>query len=272
MTDLFFYLSKLLWFIVQPDHLLLLMLTLGLFLWKKALGVFLVWCSVLLTIVVSQYPVANHALEPLESYFSKPNLSSLEQPLAGIIVLGGGEDAELSGIHGSNEFNSGAERLMVLPALMLRNPKLQVIYTGGSGSIFRPGYRGADVAQNWLSEQGLAGRLIIERDSRNTYQNALYTRELINELGADSQGSWLLITSAFHMPRSVGVFRKAGIDVVPYPVDYRVAENRWRPSLNRNMADLNLAVREWIGLLAYYYTDKTDQILPLPSKMNVLTE
>lgn len=265
---MFFYLSKILWFIVQPDHLLLLLLLIGLILWRRAIGVFLVWSSVVTLLIISQYPVANHLLLPLEQAFPKPSFEQIERPLAGIIVLSGGENPELSALHQSAEVNAAAERLMSLPALMLRYPDLKVIYTGGTGSLIRPEYRAADVAKRWLTEQGLAGQLIVERDSRNTHQNALYSREIIAELGAEADGQWLLITSAFHMPRSVGVFRQAGIDVLPYPVDFRVSKNRWRPNLNQNMHDLNTAVREWIGLVAYHYTDRTDELLPTHKQSN----
>ena len=263
MTDLFFYLSKIFWAIVQPDHFLLLMLVFGLLLWRRALGVFLVWSSVLCMGVIALFPVANYLLEPLEQRFPKPVLTQ-EGPIAGIIVLGGGEDAELTSLHRMPQFNQAAERLMVVPALMLRYPQLKVIFTGGSGSLSRPDYRGGDVAQQWLADQGLSARLIVERDSRNTFQNAIYTRELIEEMEVKPEGRWLLVTSAFHIPRSVGVFRQVGIDVIPYPVDYRVAENRIRINLNTNMGELNTAIREWIGLAAYHLTDKTAEWLPKP--------
>ncbi|MAY43049.1 MULTISPECIES: YdcF family protein [unclassified Neptuniibacter] len=263
MTDLFFYLSKIFWAIVQPDHFLLLMLVFGLLLWRRALGVFLVWSSVLCMGVIALFPVANYLLEPLEQLFPKPVLTQ-EEPIAGIIVLGGGEEAELSSLHRMPQFNRSAERLMVVPSLMLRYPQLKVIFTGGSGSLSRPNYRGGDVAQQWLADQGLSARLIVERDSRNTFQNAIYTREIIEEMEVAPEGKWLLVTSAFHLPRSVGVFRQVGIEVIPYPVDYMVAENRLRINMNDNMSDLNIAVREWIGLAAYYLTDKTPEWLPKP--------
>ncbi|WP_420554521.1 YdcF family protein [Neptuniibacter marinus] len=270
MTDLFFYLSKIFWLIVQPDHFLLLVLLIGLLRWRRASSVVMVWGSVLALLCLSVFPAANYLLEPLEQRFPQPDLTQIETPIAGIIVLGGGEEAELSAVHDMPQFNSAAERLMVLPALMLRYPQAKVIFTGGSGSLLKPQYRGGDVAKQWLTEQGLGARLIVERDSRNTFQNAMYSREIIDELKQNDQendlasGKWLLVTSAFHMPRSVGVYRQAGIDVIPYPVDYRQFNNQIQLGLNANMSELNVAVREWIGLAAYYLTDKTAVLLPKP--------
>ncbi|WP_286236739.1 YdcF family protein [Neptuniibacter halophilus] len=264
MTDLFFSLSKLFWIIVQPDHFLLLMLLLGLLLWRRVLGVILVWGSVLLMLLISAFPLGNYLLEPLEQRFPKTDLEQLEAPVAGIIVLGGGEDAERSVLSDQPQFNDAAERLMSAPALWKRYPQATLIFSGGSGSLLRPEYRGADVAKQWLDEQGIESRVLFDRDSRNTWQNALYTKELIREMEPAPEGKWLLVTSAFHMPRSMGLYRQAGIDVLPYPVDYRVSENRFSPNLNSNMADLNTAVREWIGLAAYYLTGKTAEWLPGP--------
>lgn len=264
MTDLFFYLSKIFWVVVQPDHFLLLILILGLLLRRTFFGTLCVSVSVISLLAITAFPLANFLLQPLEQRFAQPKLSEISEPIAGVIVLGGGEDAELSALHGSPQFNQGAERLMVVPQLMLRYPQINVIFTGGSGSLAKPEYRGGDVAQQWLTQQGLGARSIIERDARNTFQNALYTRELISEMETPPVGKWLLITSAFHMPRSVGAYRKVGIEVIPYPVDFRVAENRIRLNLNANMSELNVAVREWIGLAAYYLSEKTTEFLPAP--------
>jgi len=264
MADQFFLLSKILWFVAQPDHLLLLMLLFGLFLWRRTLGVLLVWTSVLAMLTISVYPVANYLLEPLEQRFPQPVLSEIKEPIAGIIVLGGGENAEMSSRKQWPEFNQAADRMMALPGLMLRYPSAKVIFTGGSGSILAPEFRGGDVAEQWLHQQGMGSRVTIERDSRNTFQNAIYTKDLIANADGKVEGKWLLVTSAFHMPRSVGVYRKAGIDVIPFPVDYRASTMRFDPGLNKNMNGLSTAVKEWIGLLAYHYTEKTDVLFPAP--------
>ena len=84
-------------------------------------------------------------------------------------------------------------------------------------------------------------------------------------MGGVPEGQWLLVTSAFHMPRSVGIYRKQGWNVIPYPVDhYSTTEIGLKldPKLWRNLRDLNTAMREWIGLVVYYLTGKTDQLLP----------
>lgn len=262
MSDLFFYLSKIFWILAQPDHFLLLLLLLGLLQIRRRVGKLLVTLVLVSFISVAMFPMGNLLLQPLESQFPQPQLPT---QINGVIVLGGGEDAELTALHGQASFGDGAERLMVVPELLHRYPNAKVIFTGGSGSVLRPDYRGGDVAHKWLAAQGIEEQVIIERDSRNTFQNALLTRELLREMNLPEE-NWLLVTSAFHMPRSMGVFRHAGLEPIAYPVDYRAAENRFRPNLTRNMQELNTAVREWIGLYVYYFTGKTPVLLPAPAQ------
>ena len=106
-------------------------------------------------------------------------------------------------------------------------------------------------------------RLVLENRSRNTYENAVFTREMVEPQPGET---WLLVTSAFHMPRSVGLFRKAGFDVTPWPADYRTAGTERIGPAQDNVADslqnLSVATREWIGLVAYRVTGRIDSILP----------
>lgn len=257
MQDLFFYLSKVFWALASPDHFLLLLILIGLLLvWAgRRSGLWLSLVSVLLMLIVAVFPVGNFLLAPLEQRIPK---KELPDHVAGVIILGGAEEATLSAMHKQPHMNSAAERIMVLPVLAKRYPDVPMVITGGSGSILYHHYRGADAVAQWADQIGLADRLRVERQARNTFENAIYTGELVDK----NTGPWLLVTSAFHMPRSVGIFRKQGWDVAPYAVDYRVSNNTFSVQFWLNMRDLSTAVREWIGLLAYYLTGKTDQLLP----------
>jgi uncharacterized SAM-binding protein YcdF (DUF218 family) len=155
-------------------------------------------------------------------------------------------------------------------AVMLarRYPQARVVFTGGSASL-RPerGVTEADAARAFLLAMGLAPeRLLFESRSRNTEENARFTRELVKPKAGEA---WLLVTSAAHLPRAVGLFRKAGFAVVPWPSDY-VTRGKpvdyLRPSVTAGsgIARLDGAVREWIGLIAYRMTGKIDHLLPAP--------
>jgi uncharacterized SAM-binding protein YcdF (DUF218 family) len=105
----------------------------------------------------------------------------------------------------------------------------------------------------------------MERRSRNTQENAEFSKAL----AAPKSGErWLLVTSAYHMPRSVGVFRKAGFAVEPYPVDWRVGgpADRWRfrTFAIDGLANLDAGTREWMGLVAYRISGKTSEFFPGP--------
>lgn len=261
----FFSLSKIFWFFAAPDHLMVFMLIFAIFAlwvgWRK-LGATLLTVNLLLWIALIFMPLGDALLRPLESRFPQPDLSQLE--VEGVIVLGGGELAEESVVWGVPQFNAAAERVMAIPALARELPAANIVFTGGSGSALRPDFKGADAVETYLQQLGIRDRVMLESDSRNTYENALFSAKL---LGGVPKGNWLLVTSAYHMPRSVGIFRKQGWNVIAFPVDYYSLTStglRNDPKLWQNLRDLHTAVREWIGLAVYYYTDKTSELLPGP--------
>ncbi|WP_261843532.1 YdcF family protein [Aliamphritea ceti] len=259
--DTFFNLSKIFWAVANPGNFIVLMLVVSmLFGWKK-----LTFLTVFSLMVLTVYPIGNLLLQPLESRFSQPE--KLPENIAGIIVLGGGEDAELTSIWGQPQFSEGADRVMTLPMMLKRFPDKPIIFTGGSGSVLKPEFRGADTVKAWLDEFSLAENIIYERQSRNTYENALFSGQVLPEAVSIDQGDgWLLVTSAFHMPRSVGIYRQQGWKVIPYPVDYYskpFALDNFRFDLAGNLSDFGTAVREWIGLGVYFATGKTDNWFPV---------
>ncbi|WP_417223484.1 YdcF family protein [Amphritea sp.] len=258
--DLFFLLSKGFWVLANPGNFLILLLALGLLKGWRALSSGVAVCLLLITF----YPAGDLLLQPLEKRFSAP--TSMPQEIAGIVVLGGAEEAELSHLWQQPQFNMAAERDMAILPLLQRYSDAPVILTGGSGKVLNAEYRGADVQQAWLAAQQLDHRVIFERDSRNTFENAIYSQDVI-PAGVDFNDprGWLLVTSAFHMPRSVGIFRLQGWNVIPYPVDYYsrpIGLSSWRADLGRNLYELSIGVREWIGLVAYYVTAKTGSLFP----------
>ncbi len=264
--DSFFNLSKLFWFIASPDHLLVWCLLIGLLLnwigWKM-LGRTLVAVDILLWLALTFMPLGDLVLRPLEVRYPQQDLSEIKpESIEGIIVLGGAELAEESAVWGQPQFNEAAERVMAIPLLARAFPETAILFTGGSGSVLRQQFKGAYAVADYVDSLGLRDRVLLERQARNTYENALYSAQM---LGGVPEGRWLLVTSAYHMPRSVGIFRKQGWKVIPYPVDfYSITSDAIRvdPKLWQNLRDLQIAVREWIGLVVYYYTGKTDQLLP----------
>lgn len=275
MDTAFFILSKLLWAFARPDHLLLVLLTLGFWLSRsperegrrQRSGRRLLGGSVLALWLVALYPLGDLLLYPLESRFPRPVLEG-KTPVAGVIVLGGAERVAASHHWQSLEVNQHGERILALLSLLERYPDLPFIYTSGSGDPRHQAVRGADAVQRYLQAQGLAGRVRFERDSRNTYENVRFSRPLASDA---LSGPWLLVTSAFHQPRAVGIFRQQQWPVIAYPVGYQSrppALENWGFDLSGNLRDLLSGSREWMGLIAYRATGKTATLLPEPYEVS----
>ena len=211
-------------------------------------------------------PLGNLLLYPLESRF--PPWDPSRGAPDGIIVLGGSVDTDLSAAHNTPVVPRAADRLFAAAELARRFPNARVVFTGGSANLVLGAAREADYSAPILENLGIPkDRLILERNSRNTYENAIFTKQLVQPKPGER---WLLVTSAFHMPRSVGIFRKVGFDVEAYPVDWRMGgrddlfsfTNYGTEGLSRT----DVAAREWIGLVAYRLMGRTSDLLPGPAK------
>ena len=163
--------------------------------------------------------------------------------------------------------NDAAERMVAFAALARRYPEAKLVFSGGSAAL-EPGEAvEADAVRLTLVDLGIdMQRMIFERRSRNTAENAAFTRQLVDP----APGSrWLLVTSAFHMPRAVGCFRGADFPVEAYPVDYRTVSPRaldggfTRVAQGLDLTDL--VAKEWLGLLAYYLSGRIPALFPAPN-------
>ena len=145
-------------------------------------------------------------------------------------------------------------------------PEARALFTGGSGTLFNQQYKEADIIDEFFAGLGYSGeKLLFENESRNTYENALFGKKLIQPKFGEN---WILITSAFHMPRSMGSFCRQGWPLIPYPVDHGSQKGnllRVDFDFRGNLSGLSTAIHEWVGLLAYYLTDKTSRLFPGPT-------
>lgn len=266
-----FVLSKVFWVLANPGNLLTLAAVFGLLglaaPWARvrhwARGLLAVLAAAIVAIAV--LPLDRVALTALETRFPAP--AALPEAVDGIIVLGGAIQLRASIARGEVQLNEYADRMVAGVALARRYPEARVVFTGGSSLVLDQTHREADFARELFDRLGLDERRIVyEAQSRNTHENATLTKALMRPEPGET---WLLVTSAFHMPRSVGAFRRAGWDdVVPYPAEYLAGkwEDAWRPGfgLTSSLADLSLALHEWIGLVAYRVLDWTDSLYPAP--------
>lgn len=217
----------------------------------------LVATALVLLMLIGWLPLPNYLLQRLEAPYAEMAPNADVSGYAGAIVLGGAtEDGYIAQAHSQPLLNDGAERMTATLALLKRNPMLQMVYTGGEGNLLGTGASEAERARSFFNSQGVAGpNLQYEDRSRNTYENAVLTGQLA---GIDITKKWLLVTSAWHMPRSMGTFVKAGWNVTAYPVDFRTSPSTpWTEySLSQGVRHWQIALHELVGLLAYRVTGR----------------
>ncbi|WP_237216252.1 YdcF family protein [Falsiroseomonas oryziterrae] len=265
MDDVFFVTSKIFWSLLRPNTLALVLCVVGLMLvwrgrrfgrWPLAVG--LGWYVAVFTL-----PVSTALTLPLESRFARPATPPAQ--VTGIIVLGGAVEQDLTAAHGIPALNGAAERMTEGVALALRHPNARLVFTGGSAAVVPGGPTEADTARQLFTELGLPpARLVFENESRNTWENAVLTKRLLDPKPGET---WLLVTSASHMPRAVGCFRAAGFAVVPWPVNFTTGRDPglwygWPFPTRLNHAEA--ALREYVGLVVYWLTGRTSALFPAP--------
>jgi uncharacterized SAM-binding protein YcdF (DUF218 family) len=175
-------------------------------------------------------------------------------------------DSAVSASRGAPALNERAERLTATVVLARRFPEARIVVTSGDAGLLPRGIPEAPAMRDAIVSLGIdPARVLVEERSRNTEENARFARALAQPAAADR---WLLVTSAFHMPRAVGVFRRIGWAVDPYPVDHMthggdVASGIWF-DLRRGLNRLHPALHEWVALALYRMLDRTDALFPGP--------
>jgi len=264
---LFFVISKTVGYMLLPSNFLIGLGLFGALLLLTRfdrLGRRLMVTALVLLAICAFSPLANFLLYPLEQRFPKWD-SSRGDP-DGIIVLGGPLDADLSAAHGVPVISGAADRIIGAATLAHRYPNARLVYTGGSPNLLHNDAKEADYATALLQGLGIPkSRLTMERQSRNTRENAEFTKEIVKPKPGER---WLLVTSAYHMPRSIGLFRKAGFKIEAYPVDWKVGTQedlfKYHIVAGNGLQLVDIGVREWLGLIAYRLAGSTDTLLPRP--------
>lgn len=263
---MFFYTSKLVWFLVQPSSLVFLALALAW--WKLSRGVHKTTSRLLaggLAIGLAAIsPVPNLLILPLEQRFERADLTG--PPITGVVVLGGGEDAGIALKRHTHALNEAGERISEAVALARVLPKARIVFSGGTAALFPGSDIEARAVRDMLISMGVAeARITLEDRSRDTWENAVFTKGVVTPQAGER---WLLLTSAWHMPRAMGVFRAAGFPVEPWPVDYRTSGWGDAVMFFYSPADglrrLELVAKEYAGLIAYRLNGRSSSLFPGP--------
>ena len=261
---MFFVLSKVLSLVLEPlAHPFLLLIVAWLARWRRRrrLQSTCVALAVGLPLLYGFLPFSQAGLMLLENRFPIPTLD--ERPVDGVIVLGGHTGSGLvSQQRGQPQQNQSAERLTMGLKLHRQYPDVPLLFSGFSGKLFHQGWGNADIIRRLLSDLSVPlGRVQFEETSRNTYENAVNSRQLL----LPQPGSrWILVTSAAHMPRSIGSFEAAGwTGIIPYPVDYTTGTDFEKLySLQQGFGSMRQTLYEIAGLVVYRLTGRSNQLLP----------
>jgi uncharacterized SAM-binding protein YcdF (DUF218 family) len=264
ITLMFFILSKTVALITVPSNLLIALALIGLVLmatrWRRA-GTRLTATALVVLVLAAYLPLGRALGHVLESRF--PSWDPKGGAPDGIVVLGGAIDPLLSRAHGDVALNESAERVTAIAKLARAYPNARIIYSAGDGTLLEHGGAEADVLYPLLDSFGVQRtRVTLEDRSRNTAENAAFSLEIAKPKPGER---WLLVTSAQHMPRAIGCFRRVGFPVEAYPVDWQTGRrfSLWPSSaFSLGLSRLDDSAHEWIGLIVYWLSGRTSTLLP----------
>ena len=254
-----FYLSKIVNFFTNPLYILFLIILIQLFVIffteSKKLVIFFSKLFLILFLFFGYIPLSNFLLNKIEDYIQPSKYPA--QQLTGVIVLGGSFNSGLESKERNEvSINSSAERLTKALEIYKKNPKILILFSGFSNSIKPQGWSETDMAKKFFLDQGVRiDNLIFENQSRNTFENIKYSKDII----ANYKGTWGLVTSANHMPRSFFAFKKQGLILEPINVDYKTGTSRmfWiNFDISIGLTNWNIILHELIGITYYKATNK----------------
>jgi uncharacterized SAM-binding protein YcdF (DUF218 family) len=261
----FFKLSKLFWFLVQPGNLIVLLLVTALLLertrWRRGAHILVASVTVFL-LAALVLPLDQWLARPLESRFAPATLPGC---IDGILVLGGGEMPRITTNRDMPTTNDEG-RYTAAVALLRQFPTARIVFSGGSSTLLVPDAAEAEPAQAIFAQLGVpATSITLEGDSRNTWENLVNSQRLVQPKPGET---WVVVTSAIHMPRTIGIARALNWPLLPWPTDYKTTAAPTAPLLHWSLAQsltiFDSAVREWIGLAVYRITGKSASWFPAP--------
>ena len=256
---MFFILSKLLNFFLDPFNLLVISFVIFLLInarTKKNKFKGIVW-FVLFWALLLYKPIPEFLIKNLEDKFSYREDTFIE--LEGIIVLGGGTGSgKIAKERNDISLGPGAERVFKGLQFLQQQPQGSVIFTGFSGSLFHEGLSEAEIIEKLIKALKIdTKKILFEKRSRNTFENAFFTGEIIDGLAIKK---WGIVTSASHMKRAIATFKNLQPEIVfdPIPVDFQTAKSvYWGPGNMQDSIDLwRIYIHETVGYWVYKLTRK----------------
>ena len=258
-----FYLSKILWYLFNPFNLIILLILLSIFLKFVFRIKFFTRITFIITlfyfILVGVFPSGDYLIYKLENKFHSSNI--FPEKVDGILILSGATNPKLTKEYNQISLNDSVERLHESFYLIKKYPDAKIIFSGGSGSISKKKLTHSEVAKKFFLNFDIhSEKIIFENKSRNTFENILYSKEIAKP---NNDQKWIIVTSAYHMTRSLNVADKLEWKLIPYAVDFKLLKNfYWRPSMDffNNLSAFQFASHEWVGLFYYYFLGRSSKV------------
>jgi uncharacterized SAM-binding protein YcdF (DUF218 family) len=253
-----------LWSLSQPSNIFFGLLLLGfvlLLFHANAFGRRLIGLALFLAVLPALLPIKELIGRRLEQAYTVPN--PLPEQIDGILVLGGTVDWQVSEARGQMSLNQGGERMMAVSSLAERYPNARLVFTGLYREVVPNDFAGAPISNSFLSGRNFQNRsLVFIGEARSTYEEALLS---VQTLQPRTDERWMLVTSAYHMPRAMATFEAQGWTMTPYPVDFRTTGNlTFNPSMNifGKLVELDDFAREWGALFIYQRLGRIEKMFP----------
>jgi len=262
---MFFILSKTVAVLLLPSNVLIALGLGGVVLLatrRMRAGVALIAASIVLLALAGFSPLGDVLTAQLENRF--PPWDPARGVPDGIVVLGGGIDTALSNEYDEPILTRDGGRLTALATLARAYPKARIVYSNGDASLSANGRTDEKYLTALLDSFGIPReRVTMETKARNTFENAVFSKELAQPKPGER---WLLVTSAYHMPRAVGCFRRVGFDAEAFPVAWRAYPHgvTFSGALGGGLYALDFAAHEWLGVIAYRLSGRVTALLPAP--------
>ena len=258
-----FYLSKILWLIVNPFNIFIFITLFTMFLYFinfRRLSLIIYLINFIFIALISFFPIGSYLTYIIEKEFHTN--TKIPKRVDGILILGGATNPLLFKEFDQISLNGSAERLVESVMIIRKFEKAKVIFSGGSGIVNRSDLGHSQVAKLFYKKMGVdINKIFFEDKSRNTHENIIYSKKIAKP---KKNENWLLITSAFHMKRALLIAEKNNWKLIPYAVDFKnVKEFKLIPNLNllSNLNSFQSGLHEWLGLVAYYLMGRTDKFL-----------
>lgn len=212
--------------------------------------------STLLIIII--LPTGPWALTYFENRY--PHLRIIPPDAVGIIVLGGSFNLKVTQARGVTSYNNAAGRIIAFAELAYQNPDKRFVFSG-RGVFEDPHLNESYITKELFKNLGFdVSKMIFEDQSKNTLENAIFTAKILKP---HPQEKWVLVTSASHMPRAMGLFRKAGFNIIPYPVDYHTTGSyNFNFCLGRCFQAWSIVFHEYLALTRNYLMGHSDELIP----------